>query len=160
MKTIILTISIVVISAFSVLDFNSTVVAKEKSNKTVQFLNSERSGLSDLPFSEAVRVGNTLYLSGKIGTDPSTGKLVSGGIKAEARQTMRNIKSTLEAHGYQMSNLVKCTVMLADISEWKLFNSVYVTFFTKPYPARSAFGANGLALNARVEVECIAAVGD
>ena len=111
---------------------------------------------TDLPFSEAVRVGDTLYLSGQIGVMPGSLKLVPGGLKAEARQTMENIKTTLETHGYAMSDLVKCTVMLADIADWPAFNEIYKTFFAKRFPARSAVGANGLALGARLEVECIA----
>jgi enamine deaminase RidA (YjgF/YER057c/UK114 family) len=71
---------------------------------------------------------------------------------------MENIRTSLEAHGYALANLVKCTAMLADMTEWPAFNDVYKTFFTDHYPARSAFGANGLALGARVEIECIAAV--
>ena len=110
-----------------------------------------------LPFSEAVRVGNTLHLSGQIGIVPGSMKLVPGGIRAEAKQTMENIKTVLEANGYTLDDVVKCTVMLADISEWGTFNEVYRTFFTKRFPARSALGANGLALGARVEVECLAA---
>jgi reactive intermediate/imine deaminase len=85
-------------------------------------------------------------------------KLAPGGIEQEAKQTMENIKTSLEAHGYSVSNIVKCTVMLADISEWGTFNEVYKSFFSNRYPARSALGANGLALGARVEIECIAAV--
>jgi len=123
----------------------------------VEFLNSSKVLPRNLPFSEAVRVGDTLYLSGQIGVIPGTLELVSGGLKAEARQTMESIKATLESHGYSMSDLVKCTVMLADISEWAEFNEIYKTFFEHPYPARSAFGTNGLALGARLEVECIAA---
>ena len=114
---------------------------------------------ANLPFSEAVRVGDTLYLSGQVGIVPGTLELVPGGIKEEARQTMGNIKTSLEAHGYSMSDLVKCTVMLADISEWAVFNDVYKSFFVNHYPARSAFGATGLAFGARVEVECIAVRG-
>jgi 2-iminobutanoate/2-iminopropanoate deaminase len=123
----------------------------------VEFLNSGKILPTNLPFSEAVRVGNTLYLSGQIGIVPGSMKLVEGGIKTEARQTMENIKATLEAHGYAMTDVVKCTVMLADMAEWGTFNEVYKTFFSGRYPARSAFGANGLAIGARVEVECIAA---
>jgi 2-iminobutanoate/2-iminopropanoate deaminase len=108
------------------------------------------------PFSEAVRVGNIVYLSGQIGVIPGSDKLVDGGIQAEARQTLENIRTSLEAHGLSMEHVVKCTVMLADIAEWAAFNDVYKTFFAPPYPARSAFGATGLALGARVEVECIA----
>lgn len=122
----------------------------------VQFLNSGKVLPTNLPFSEAVRVDDTLYLSGQIGVVPGSLKLVPGGIKEETRQTMENIRITLEAHGYTMRDVVKCTVMLADISEWAAFNDVYRTFFPERYPARSALGANGLALGARVEVECIA----
>ena len=103
-----------------------------------------------------MRVGNTLYLSGQIGIQPGTLNLVAGGIQAEARQTLENIKTTLETHGYAMRDVVKCTVMLADIAEWATFNEVYKTYFSPPYPARSALGANGLAMGARVEVECLA----
>lgn len=125
----------------------------------VEFLNSGKVLAGNYPFSEAVRVDGMLYLSGQVGVAPGTGKLVPGGIKEESRQTMENIRTTLEAHGGSMRDVVKCTVMLADISEWATFNEVYRTFFTDRYPARSALGANGLALGARVEVECIAAAG-
>lgn len=127
---------------------------------SVEFLNSGKVLPASLPFSEAVRVGDILFLSGQVGVIPGTMELAPGGLKEEARQTMENIKTTLESHGYSMSDLVKCTVMLADISEWDLFNDVYESFFVDHYPARSAFGANGLALGARVEVECIAVRGD
>ena len=121
-----------------------------------EFLNANTIVPPGLPFSEAVRVGDTLYLSGQVGVVPGTLELKPGGIAAEARQTMDNIRQTLQVHGYEMKDLVKCTVMLADIAEWEQFNEVYVTYFTAPYPARSAFGSSGLALGARVEVECIA----
>jgi reactive intermediate/imine deaminase len=123
----------------------------------VEFLNSGKVVPATLPFSEAVRVDDTLYLSGQIGIEPGTMKVVPGGIREEARQALTNIKASLEAHGYAMRDVVKCTVMLADIAEWAAFNEVYKTFFAAPYPARSALGASGLALGARVEVECIAA---
>lgn len=108
------------------------------------------------PFSEFVRVGNMLYLAGKLGTD-STGKLAAGGIAGETKQTLENIRATLEKNGSSMDNVVKCTVMLADMKEWADMNTVYVTFFKKErMPARSAFGTTGLALNARLEIECMA----
>lgn len=132
--------------------------AAAEQRAAVEFLNSGKVLPKSLPFSEAVRHGDTLYLSGQIGVLPGSLKLVPGGIKAEARQTMENIKTTLAAHGYTMSQLVKCTAMLADMADWPAFNEVYASFFTGRYPARSAFGASGLALGARVEVECIAAV--
>ncbi len=123
----------------------------------IEYLNSGKVVPTTLPFSEAVRVNETLYLSGQLGNIPGTLKLAPGGIKEESRQTMENIKTVLEAHGLGMRDLVKCTVMLADIGEWAVFNGVYQSYFSGRFPARSAFGANGLALGARVEVECIAA---
>ena len=119
----------------------------------VEYLTNE--SMKDLPFSEAVRVGNMLYMSGQIGID-STMKLVPGGIAAETRQVMENIKAALERHGSSLDHIIKATVMLADINEWAEMNSVYTEFFTKHLPARSALGANGLAMGARVEIECIA----
>jgi 2-iminobutanoate/2-iminopropanoate deaminase len=111
-----------------------------------------------LPFSEAVRVGHMLYLSGQLGYDAKTSKLVEGGIEAETRQTMENIKATLEKHGSSLAQVVKCTVFLADINEWAAMNSVYVTYFPSNPPARSALGSSGLALAARTEIECMATV--
>ena len=121
-----------------------------------EYLNSGKVYPTNLPFSEAVRIDNTLLLSGQIGIQPGTLKLVPGGIKEESRQTMENIKTTLAAHGYSLKDLVKCTVMLADISKWGEFNEIYKTYFTDHFPARSAMGVSGLAIGAQVEVECIA----
>jgi len=111
-----------------------------------------------LPFSEAVRVGHMLYLSGQIGYDSAISGLAEGGIAAETRQTMENIKATLEKHGSSMAEVVKCTVYLADIKEWAAMNEVYVTYFPGNLPARSALGSSGLALGARTEIECMATV--
>ena len=134
--------------------FAATAIAETP--PAIEFLNSGKVTPTTLPFSEAVRVGNTLYLSGQIGIQPGTLNLAAGGIQAEARQALENIRTTLETHGYTMRDVVKCTVMLADIAEWAAFNEVYKTYFAPPYPARSALGANGLAIGARVEVECLA----
>ena len=109
----------------------------------------------DLPFSSAVRVDNTLYLSGNVGNLPGTLNLAPGGIAGETKQTLDNIKAVAERFGSSMNKIVKCTVFLADIAEWGAMNEVYKTYFKNP-PARSALGASGLALNARVEIECIA----
>jgi 2-iminobutanoate/2-iminopropanoate deaminase len=135
----------------------AAMTASANEEPAVEFLNSGKVVPASLPFSEAVRVGDTLYLSGQIGIKPGTLKLVPGGIKEEGRQALENIKLALETNGYTTRDVVKCTVMLADIFEWAAFNEVYKAFFTPPYPARSAFGASGLAMGARVEVECIAA---
>ena len=111
------------------------------------------------PFSPAVQVGNLLFLAGQVGTSANAqGGVVPGGIQAETRQTMLNIKDVLEKSGSSLDRVVKCTVFMADMREWDAMNEVYATFFPRNKPARSAFGANGLALSARVEIECIAAV--
>ena len=104
-------------------------------------------------------MGELLFLSGQIGVKPGTMQLVPGGLKAEAAQMMDNIKATLADAGLGMDDVVKCTVMLADMGEWSAFNDVYRGYFPHHFPARSAFGATALALGARVEMECIAAAG-
>ncbi|MFC7048559.1 RidA family protein [Emcibacter nanhaiensis] len=110
-----------------------------------------------LPFAEAVEYNGVLYLSGQIGTG-ADGKLVAGGMAAEARQTMDNIKAVVEKHGSSMDKVIKCTVFMDDMSQWGDFNKVYVTYFPAgKLPARSALGADGLALGAALEVECLAA---
>lgn len=111
---------------------------------------------STLPFSDAVRVGDLLILSGQIGNQGM--QLVPGGIVPEARQTMENIRAVLERNGSSMDRIIKCLVMIDDMRNWPAFNEVYVTFFDQHLPARSAMGADGLALGAEVEVECIATV--
>jgi reactive intermediate/imine deaminase len=112
-------------------------------------------GEQRLPFSEAVRVGDTLYLSGQLGIT-ADGKLPEG-MEAQARQAMDNIGAVLKRQGLGFGDLVKCTVMLDNMADWPAFNKVYVTYFPDgKYPARSAFGTGGLALGALLEVECIA----
>ena len=133
---------------------NNSTFAKEVKSNSVEFLNTKPASVQ-LPFSEIVRVESTLYLSGQIGINPKSKQLVKGGVKAEIHQTLTNIKQTLQKHGYSMNSVVKCTVMLTDITDFKLFNQIYTSYFTPPYPARSAFAVNKLALNASVEVECI-----
>lgn len=109
------------------------------------------------PFSPAVRANGFLFLAGQVGTD-STGRLVAGGIRAETRQAMENIRDVLQRSGSSLDRVVKCTVFLADMREWGTMNEVYTTFFTAGrFPARTAAGASGLALDARVEIECVAA---
>lgn len=126
----------------------------------VEYLTSAQTTNLKLPFSEAVRVGNVLYLSGMIGAAPGTMKTVPGGIKAQTRQALENIRDVLERHGSSMDRVFQCTVMMADMSEWSEMNAVYVTFFRKHFPARSAMGVAGLALAARVEIQCTATVAE
>ena len=141
------------VSAFP-LSAASNVQGTPKNQQSIEFFNSATS--ENMPFSDGVRVDNLIFLSGQIGY--KAGKIVEGGIKAETRQALDNIKTILEPKGLQMKDVIKCTVMLADIAEWPAFNEVYLTYFKAPFPARSAFAASGLAFGARVEVECIAAV--
>jgi len=112
-------------------------------------------GATGFPFSPAVEADGWVFLSGALGITPE-GQLIEGGIEPETRQTMDNIQATLESAGLGWDRVVKCTVFLADIAEWPAFNEVYKTYFEGAFPARSALGASGLALGARVEIECIA----
>ena len=110
------------------------------------------------PFSSAVRVGDILYLSGQIGLGPD-GKLPDT-FEGQAKQTMENIGTTLKAHGAGWGDVFKCTVFIADMKNWPAFNAVYVPYFPAgKLPARSAVGANGLALGAQLELECLAFAG-
>ena len=124
----------------------------------IVYLSSPEWEALDLPFSEAVRVGNTIYLSGQLGIIPGTAELVPGGIAEETRQTLENIRAVLERHGSSLDRVVKCTIFLADIAEWPSMNEVYVTYFRDKKPARSAVAGSGLALGARVEIDCVAVV--
>ena len=121
----------------------------------VEYITTPQLKSAGLPFSQAVRLGDVVYLSGQLGNKPGTLELVPGGLVPEAMQTMENILATLEELGLSFDDVFKCTVMMADMSQWADFNHVYVQYFRQDrLPARSAFGANGLALGAAVEVEC------
>jgi reactive intermediate/imine deaminase len=131
--------------------------ASRRARPNVEYLTPY--GAPTRPFSPAVRVGNMLYLSGQIGVRPNaTGELVPGGIEGETRQTLENIRDVLVRSGSSMDRVVKCLVMMADMREWDRMNVVYASYFPNHKPARSAFGATGLALGARVEIECTATV--
>lgn len=111
---------------------------------------------SGLPFSEGMAAGNLLFFSGQLGIVPGTARLNNETAEAEFRQVMDNVFAALKANGLGAKNVVKCLVMLADMKDWPAFNKIYLEYFEQPYPARSAFGANGLAFGARVELEVIA----
>jgi len=155
LRRLLVAVSAVAVAAVVAVPVAATAQAKPKLIEHLQPY-----GPATRPFSPAVRVGNLLFLAGQVGTDPSAGgKLVAGGIKAETRQVMNNIKDVLLKVGSNMDQVAKCTVFLADMKEWGQMNEVYAEFFAKDkMPARSAFGTSGLALDARVEIECIAAV--
>lgn len=110
----------------------------------------------DLPFSKAVRVDNTLYLSGELGIDPATNELVPGGTGPETTQIFKNIERTLAEFDADLSDIVKCTVFLGDMQAFGEMNAAYSAALPSPKPARSTLGANGLGLNAALEIECLA----
>lgn len=121
----------------------------------MKFYRSESTKAANLPFSDAIRLGDVLYLSGQLGNVPGTLELVPGGIEPESRQMMENISHILKSNRRSFDDVFKCTVMLADMANWAKFNSIYASYF-KPdrLPVRSAFGTGGLALGAAVEMEC------
>ena len=124
----------------------------------VSYFVSESTKENNYPFSDAVTVGDIVYLSGVVGEGEFG--LVVGGIVPEAHQALKNMQETLSNLGLSLDNVFKCLVMIDDIEKWSQFNSVYIQYFNKPYPARSAFGADGLALNASFEMECIAKISN
>ena len=108
------------------------------------------------PYSQAVAAGNTIYVAGQIPIVPEKGELIEGGIEAQTRQSLTNISNILAAAGFSMKNVVKTTVLLADIADFGAMNAVYAEFFEEPYPARAAFQAAAIPKGAKVEIECIA----
>lgn len=136
----------------------ATLVVNAAQASEPEYIRSPNTAKNSLPFSDAVRVGDLVFLSGQVGNVPGSLKLADGGIEGQARQAMKNIGSALDLAGSSWQHVVKCTVFLADIKDWPAFNTVYKEFFSSNLPARSALAASGLALGAKVEVECIAAV--
>lgn len=108
------------------------------------------------PYSQGIIAGNTVYVSGQLAINPATGNFAEGGIQAEARQSLTNISNILSEGGMTMSDVVKVTVLLADINDFAAVNEVYKEFFTEPYPARSAFAVAALPKGANIEIEAIA----
>jgi len=128
----------------------------ENSKSEIIFHQSHEPSRANVPFSDAVETKDLLFLTGQIGKDHKNGQLVSGGIEAETKQTIENIKAVLEHHKLTLDNVVKCTVILKDINEFKAFNSVYTQYFTKK-PARTTFAASDLAGGASIEIDVIVA---
>lgn len=108
------------------------------------------------PYSQAIEAGGVLYISGQLPVDPATGQFVADDIRELTRRSLTNIQNILAQAGLSMQNVVKTTVMLADIDDFAAMNEVYAEFFSDPYPARSAFAVRTLPKNARIEIECIA----
>ena len=108
------------------------------------------------PYSQAIVTDRLVFVSGQVPIDPATGKVVVGDIRAEARQSLANVAAVLGAAGCSTSDVVKTTVYLTDMADFAAVNEVYESFFSRPYPARSAVAVKALPKGARVEVECIA----
>ncbi|SEC93340.1 reactive intermediate/imine deaminase [Tenacibaculum sp. MAR_2009_124] len=136
---------------------NFSCIKKEKPNLTYHTSKLERK--KNAPFSDAVEVGNTLYLSGQVGIHPDTKKLVPGGIEAETIQTFKNIEDVLVLHGSDMQHVVKCTVILADLNDFNQFNTIFRKYFPKNKPARTTFAAD-LLVDAKIEIDIIAVKAD
>jgi len=108
------------------------------------------------PYSQAIRAGDLVFTAGQLGLDPATGKLVEGGVEAQARQALTNLRAVLEAAGSSLKRVVKVTVFLQDINDFKAVNGVYAQFFTQEPPARSAVQVAALPLGGLIEIEAIA----
>ena len=134
----------------------AAMMAAAASTDEIEILRSDAVNPSGLPFSDGVRIGRLVIMSGMLGIKPHTLELAAGGLDGQTRQTLENLRSVLAAHGMSLRDVVRVQVMLADIADWPRFNEIYREYFSEPFPARSAFGTTGLALGARVEVEAFA----
>lgn len=133
---------------------NDNTISAENISKPI-FHTSHEPKKQDAPFSDVVQVGNTFYLSGQIGMNHTTRELVPGGIEAETKQTLENIKEVLAHHGLNMVDVVKAMVVLDDINDFTAFNEIYKTYFPQK-PARTTFAAEALARGAKIEIEVVA----
>lgn len=111
------------------------------------------------PYSEGVQIGDFIYVAGNLGVDPKTGSLVPGGITAQTAQALTNIGSILRAANVTFDNIVKTTVLMSNLSEFDEMNKVYGGFFSGNYPARATFQVAALPMNAKIEIEAVAAAG-
>uniref|UniRef100_A0A131XL15 Putative translation initiation inhibitor n=1 Tax=Hyalomma excavatum TaxID=257692 RepID=A0A131XL15_9ACAR len=136
--------------------FRPAVLFRSMSKVTREVITSEHAPKALGPYSQAIRAGDTMYVSGQLGMDPATGKLVSGGIAAQTRQALVNLTKVLEAGRMSLKCVAKCTVYLGDMNDFQEMNKVYAEFFTEKQPARAAFQVAKLPLNASVEIEAIA----
>lgn len=133
----------------------AAVMANAEERPALELLGSAQTKALGLPFSEAVAVGDLLFVSGQIGSKPDELKLVEGGVQAETRQAMQNIIAILERNGSSVDKIAKCTIYLSDMDQWGEMNIAYLEALGTHRPARSALGSSGLALGGSVEIECI-----
>ena len=119
-------------------------------------IHTEKAPAAIGPYSQAIEANGTVYVSGQLPVDPHTGQMIEGDIKALAHQVFKNISQILSAAGLGLDNVVKVTVMMADMNNFADMNEVYASYFSEPYPARSAYAVKTLPKNSRLEIECIA----
>jgi 2-iminobutanoate/2-iminopropanoate deaminase len=129
---------------------------QNESKSIVKHHKSHEENRQNVPFSDAVQIDNVYFLTGQIGKDHSLGKIVDGGIEAETKQTILNIEAVLKHHNLSLKDVVKCTVILADINDFSKMNGIYRSFFKENLPARTTFAAN-LVAGAKIEIEVVAA---
>jgi len=108
------------------------------------------------PYSQAVEVGSFVFVSGQIPIDPTTGQMAGDDIESQTHQVLKNIKNILEKAGLSLHNVVKTTVLLANMNDFQKMNEIYATYFEEPFPARAAYQVAKLPLGAKIEIECIA----
>lgn len=142
--------------AIIVLILSFTVDRGDQEKKTVRRVITFDNTPVKRPYSPAIEVNNTLYVSGQIAVDQSTGKLVDGNIGEQTRQALKNLKSVIERAGYSMENVAKCTVLLSDIAFYSTVNQIYMEFFPNDPPARMAFAVKDLPMGALIEIDAIA----
>ena len=146
---------IIVFSSCSIELFRSNTEIKEKNNGSIEFFTSHESEKLGFPFSDATIVDNVIYVSGQVGNFPGTTELITGGIGPETTQALNNIKSILDQAGSSSKNIFKCLCMLSDINDYAEMNNAYRMFFNeREKPSRSTFAGSGLALEAKIEIEC------
>ena len=119
-------------------------------------IHTEKAPAAIGPYSQAIEANGTVYVSGQLPVDPHTGQMIEGDIKTLAHQVFKNISHILSAAGLSLDNVVKVTVMMADMNDFADMNEVYASYFSEPYPARSAYAVKTLPKNSRLEIECIA----
>ena len=129
---------------------------KKEADSIIKYHKSHEKSRQNVPFSDAVQIGNLYFLTGQIGKNHNSGKLVDGGIETETEQTLKNIEAVLKHHNLNMTDVIKCTVILSDINNFNKMNRIYTTFFTDNLPARTTFAAD-LVAGAEIEIEVVAA---
>ncbi len=130
--------------------------AAQKGDVAKKQIQTDKAPKASGPISQAIAAGGFVFCSGQLPVDPATGKIVPGGIEDQTRQVLKNLSAVLEAGGSSLDQVVKCTVLMTDLSEFAAMNKVYAEFFKAPCPARATFQIGALALGAKIEIECIA----